>query len=156
MYSNADVAVALSKRSVKFVNLIQQQFTPVYALSRSRDSSESLSLGGAPFLRRSPEETNGCQCGKAVKTLPLGRAKSSLTNFRLWRGNLAAFCRLIRKKFTTLSRQKNDHSPRTAAFDSDSRRISRSFPSYDEWCVASGEKELFPARTLHSRATLYH
>lgn len=110
MYSNVDVAVAvavaLSKRSVKFVNLIQRQFTPVYALALSRPGANRSHWAARRFyIARRKKRT----FVSAIKALPLGRAKSSLTNFRLRRGNLAAFCRPIRERFTTLSREKNDH-----------------------------------------------
>lgn len=157
MYSNADVAVALSKRFVKFVNLIQRQFTPVYALALSRPESESLSLGDAPFLRCSPEEMNVCQRDKAAKlclsdvrnpvwrTSDYGAAIWPL--FAAWFAKDLRYC--LEKRTTTYL--ESPHSIPIRDDFSIAFLVRRRLVCRVRW-----EKAFPGPRASYTRATLYH
>lgn len=129
-------------------------------LSRSRDPSESLSLGGAPFLHRSPEETNVCQRGKAVKLClsdvrnPVWR--TSDYGAAIWPLFAARFARDLRhylEKRTTTSPRPNHRTS-----DSDSPSISRSLLSRSTSAGVSRQvrKSFSRPGVSYSRATLYH
>lgn len=97
----------------------------------TRAENESSSLGGAPFLHRSPEETGVCQPVKPA--LSLERAKSSLTVFRLRRDHLA------RGFFSLSDSRKDDVIARRAT----THRITADFQAVSPIARrASGEKEI--------------
>lgn len=130
----------------------QPNSTAVYSRLCSRDP-RSLSLGDAPFLHRSPEETYVCQrvCKAAKLCLSDARNpvwRTSDYDAAIWPHFVAWFARDLRR----LSREKNDHLPRITALDSDSPRyFSRSPRATTSGVCRVRWEKAFPDPELHTR-----
>lgn len=146
------------RRSLEALREVRQpNSTAVYSRLCSRaleTRSESLSLGGAPFLHRSPEETNVCQRdkGSASRTCEI-QFDELPTTARQFGRFLPPDSREI---YDIISRKERPlHLARITTPPIPTRQVF--LDRFSRGCVASGEKKLFPApRVSYSRATLYH